>query len=78
MLQALETDTSAYVPPYELSKIYLALGEHDTALDRLEEAAAQRAHSIAFTHVDPQLDAVRGDPRFAAIAAQVRRQTARP
>lgn len=78
ILRELIADTSTYAPPYELAKVHLALGEHEAALDRLEQAVAHRAHSIAFTHVDPQLDALRSAPRFAAIAAQVRRQSQRP
>ncbi len=61
-----------YLPAYELAKVHLALGERDAALQWLERALADRSHSIAFLGVDPQLDALRSDPRFKALETSVR------
>lgn len=66
-------DRSGYAPWYEFAKVELALGNSRAALDLLERAAAARAHSIAFVHVDPQLDVIRSHPRFVALARAVRR-----
>jgi hypothetical protein len=38
----------------------------------LEEALRQRAHWLTFLDLDPSFDALRGDPRFEAIARQVK------
>ncbi|MGQ0812939.1 MAG: BTAD domain-containing putative transcriptional regulator [Gemmatimonadota bacterium] len=68
-----QLEAGQYAPAYELAKVDLALNDHDSALDRLERAAEDRAHSIAFVHVDPQLDPLRQYSRFIAVAQQVRR-----
>jgi tetratricopeptide (TPR) repeat protein len=57
----------AYLPSYELAKLHLALGERDAAIDWLRRAHAERSHSIALLSVDPQLDALRDDPRFREL-----------
>lgn len=73
LLRRLEAQESAgrYVPPYELSKVYDALGRTDDALAALERALAQRSHSMVFLRVDPQLARLRSHPRFARLVAQV-------
>ena len=73
LLRKLESGAYGYAPAYELAKIYLALGQKERALTLLEQAVQERAHSIAFVNVDPQLDELRGEPRFAAIARQITR-----
>ena len=62
-----------YVPSFEIAKAYLALGDRKTAMDWLERAHGERAHSMAFLKVDPQLDRLRDDPRFEALRRQVGR-----
>ena len=62
---------ASYLPSYELAKLHLALGEPDAAIDWLRRAHAERSHSIVFLHVDPQLDALRRDPRFLEIATRI-------
>ncbi len=60
-----------YVPSYEVAKVYVALRQPAEAFAWLEKARAQRSHSMVFLRVDPQLAALRADPRFAAIERQV-------
>lgn len=62
---------ASYLPSYELAKLHLALGEPDAAIDWLRRAHAERSHSVVFLHVDPQLDALRRDPRFLEIATRI-------
>jgi TolB-like protein/tetratricopeptide (TPR) repeat protein len=62
-----------YVSSYEIALIHLALGDTSAALGRLERAAAERAHAIAFLSVDPRLDAIRADPRFQRLVHATRR-----
>lgn len=57
-------EDTAYVPPYELAKVHVALGDTDAALRALERAYEHRSHSIAFLAVDRQLAALHHDPRF--------------
>lgn len=56
-----------YVSSYYLALIHTALGEHDVALDRLEQAHAERAPWMVWLKVDPRLDPLRVQPRFRAL-----------
>jgi hypothetical protein len=60
-----------YIPSYELGKLYLALGDVPSALMRLERAHTDRAHSMAFLKVDPQLRALSSEPRFQKLVQLV-------
>jgi tetratricopeptide (TPR) repeat protein len=73
VLAGLTAPGERYVPSFEIAKAHLALGERATALDWLERAHEERAHSMAFLAVDPQLDALREDPRFEALRRRVGR-----
>jgi tetratricopeptide (TPR) repeat protein len=54
---------------YYVAAAWALLGEKDRALGALERAAAQRhAYTVARARIDPDFEALRGDPRFAAIA----------
>ena len=60
-----------YRPSYEIAKVYVALGEHDRAIDWLERAYEEHAHSMAFLKVDPQLEPLHGNARFERLAERV-------
>ena len=64
-------DSGRYVPAYEVAKVHEALGRDDQAIAWLERALADRAHSMVFLRVDPQLRRLRADPRFARLVARV-------
>jgi DNA-binding SARP family transcriptional activator/Flp pilus assembly protein TadD len=59
-----------YVPPYEIAKVHLALGDRQRALRYLETALLERSHSIGFLRVDPQLAPLREEPRFRRLLAR--------
>ena len=59
--------TRRFVPGYYLAGIYLGLGESDRAFEWFERACAQRCSMIGTLKVDPALDPIRGDARFAAL-----------
>lgn len=71
LLAALEKGDYGYAPPYEIAKVYLGLRDHERALDLLERALEERAHSMAFVLVDPQLDVIRMHPRFIRLLERV-------
>jgi serine/threonine-protein kinase len=58
---------------YTDSTAYLALaeGDKDRALSILEAAVEQRSTRVLFLAVDPRVDALRGDPRFAKLLTQI-------
>ncbi len=60
-----------YVSPYLLATIGEALGDSRRAFAWLEEAVADRASQLVYLAVDPRLERLRGDRRFARIRRSV-------
>jgi hypothetical protein len=59
--------------PLRLAVIYAALGDQDRAFDALNEAAVQTPHRVAaLLTAAPEMAALRGDPRFAAVRKKLR------
>ncbi|MBA4184011.1 MAG: winged helix-turn-helix domain-containing protein [Acidobacteria bacterium] len=56
-----------YVPAYNFAIVYNALGEHQTALDYLEKAYAEKNVLMVFLKVDPKWNNLRGDARFIEL-----------
>jgi len=68
----LERESSGvYVSSYEIGKIYQSLGDVPAALARLERAYTDRAHSMAFLNVDPQLLPLAENLRFQRLVERV-------
>jgi DNA-binding winged helix-turn-helix (wHTH) protein/tetratricopeptide (TPR) repeat protein len=65
-------EASAYVSPYHLAVLRLAVGDRAEALDELERAADERDPWIVFLQADAALLELRGEPRFDALVARVR------
>ena len=68
----------AYVDGYHFATVHLALGDHEKAIDALEQAFDEHSASVGFLKVDPALDPlprrapVRGPPspdEFSRIGA---------
>ncbi len=57
----------SYVSPALLAQIHLGLGNHEAALERLEEAGERRAADVVWLKVHPIYDTIRGHPRFRAL-----------
>jgi TolB-like protein/Tfp pilus assembly protein PilF len=53
--------------PFQIAVAYALLGERDQALSWLAKAEAIRSASFNYALVDPLLDNLRSDPRFAAL-----------
>lgn len=47
--------------------IYNGLGEEDQAFEWLQRARDDRAFYLVFLKVEPRLDGLRSDPRFADL-----------
>jgi TolB-like protein/Tfp pilus assembly protein PilF len=60
-----------YVSTYDLALIYLGLGDLDRAFRCLHTAFEQRSLWLGYLNVEPQLDALRGDPRFDELRQRV-------
>jgi DNA-binding winged helix-turn-helix (wHTH) protein/Flp pilus assembly protein TadD len=62
---------AAGVSPYRLATIELALGDTAAALGELERGIATHDHWMVWLKVDPMLDPLRSEPRFAALLRAV-------
>ena len=60
-----------YVSKYYLAPARAALGDIDGAFSLLEQAFAERSNAMAYLGVDPNLDDLRPDPRFADLVRRV-------
>jgi adenylate cyclase len=56
-----------YVAPYHLAYVYTGLGQHDRAMDCLEQAFEQRAGSVYGIRGSFLFAPLRGNPRFTAL-----------
>jgi tetratricopeptide (TPR) repeat protein len=60
---------------FHLATAYAALGERDTAFRCLGEACAHGESWAGFLAVDPRLDSLRDDPRYAGLVRKLRLST---
>jgi TolB-like protein/tetratricopeptide (TPR) repeat protein len=56
-----------YISAYALALAYTGLDDRDNALNWLRRARAEQAWGMAFIDVEPDLDSLRKDPRFASL-----------
>jgi TolB-like protein/DNA-binding winged helix-turn-helix (wHTH) protein/Flp pilus assembly protein TadD len=56
-----------YVSPYYFAIVSIGLGKNDQALDWLERAFADRSNGLVFLKMEPELDALRTNPRFITL-----------
>jgi Flp pilus assembly protein TadD len=62
-----ELSKQRYVAPYNLALIYAALGDKENALEWLDRAYEDRSTRLVWVKVDPQLDRLRSERRFAEL-----------
>ena len=59
------------VSPFFIALVYTALNDKDHAFQWLDKSVEERSGSVRYLKVEPRLDALRSDPRFAALLARV-------
>ncbi|MGH9450841.1 MAG: winged helix-turn-helix domain-containing tetratricopeptide repeat protein [Terriglobia bacterium] len=59
------------ISPYVVAEIYAALGDRDRAFSSLETAYRERRWEMVYLEVDPDLDRVHTDPRFAELVRRM-------
>jgi TolB-like protein/DNA-binding winged helix-turn-helix (wHTH) protein/Tfp pilus assembly protein PilF len=60
-----------YVSPYSVALIHAGLRDRDEALVWLEKAYAERSDYMPYLRLEPMLDSLRSDQRFAALIERV-------
>ncbi len=66
-----EASRQAYVPSYYIAGIHSGSGDRERTLDWLERSCQARENWLVFLGVDPIWDALRSEPRFTALLAEV-------
>lgn len=56
-----------WVSAYEIAIIYCLIGDFNSSFQWLGQAEREHAVGFTFVRVDPRLEALRSDPRFAAL-----------
>jgi hypothetical protein len=54
-----------------IAGVYTALGDRERAFAWLEKAYANRDFFLTYLRVDPELDALRSDPRFRELIERI-------
>lgn len=70
-LMTLRQSNERYVSAYSLALIFTGLGDRDQAFAWLDRAVEEHAWGVAFLPVEASFDALRTDPRFAALTARL-------
>ena len=60
-----------YVSPYSLALVHAGLGDRNQALAWLDKAYAERSDYMPYLRLEPMLDGLRSDHRFAALVGRV-------
>jgi DNA-binding winged helix-turn-helix (wHTH) protein/TolB-like protein/Tfp pilus assembly protein PilF len=57
--------------PYELARLFATVGDKNNAFKYLERAYQERSNMVAVVEVDPELDPLRDDPRYAELVHRI-------
>jgi serine/threonine protein kinase/tetratricopeptide (TPR) repeat protein len=60
-----------YVAPHFFAGIHIGLGENERAIEYLEKSYEEHSHWLIYLHIDPSMDALRGNPRFQDLLKRV-------
>lgn len=66
-----DRSTRTYISPFDIAVIYAGLGDRDEAFAWLEKAYDERTRTMLSLKVNPRLDPLRADPRFADLMRRV-------
>lgn len=66
-----ELSQQRYVSPFLYAVIYLSLGEHERAIDLLEQAVQEHSWFVRLYGILPELDPLRENPRFQRLLESV-------
>ena len=69
--KAREISGQKYVSSYQIALIYTGLGERDRAFEWFDKAYQEHSDLLVYLKVDPRLDSIRSDSRFADLVRRV-------
>jgi hypothetical protein len=73
ILRQLESmHAQAWVSPYALALVHIALGSFEAAMDQLEAGERAASQWILFSAVNPKLAPLRPSPRFRALLEKLK------
>jgi hypothetical protein len=64
-------ENEPFTGPFDVACLYAAVGNIDKAFENLEKAYLEHSYRIAVLKVEPQLDPLRNDPRYADLVRRV-------
>jgi serine/threonine protein kinase/tetratricopeptide (TPR) repeat protein len=70
--QMLKLSAKTYIPPYTFAEVYTALGDKEQAFGWLEKSYLDRNLLLSWLLVNPEMDPLRSDPRFADLLRRLR------
>jgi len=70
--EALGAGKSSYLAPGNAARAEMALGNTDEAFRRIEQGLNERDYSIVLLKAHPDLEPLRGDPRFLQLLRRMR------
>jgi len=71
LAELIQMRKTQYVDAYFMAVLFDALGERDLAFQELERAYHERSPVLFALRVDPRVDNLRDDPRFAALLSRL-------
>jgi Flp pilus assembly protein TadD len=71
LMKLAELSRRQYVSAYNFAVLYAALGDRDRAFQELAKVEQDRGEWFSYAGVDPRLDSLRPDPRFAGVLRAV-------
>jgi tetratricopeptide (TPR) repeat protein len=60
-----------YVSPYFFAGIHIGLGDHDRAMEYLEQSYNELSHWLIYLHIDPSMDPLRSSARFQDLSLRI-------
>ena len=64
-------ELEGFTGPFDIACLYASVGDKDKAFQYLEKAYQERNYRISVLQVEPQLDPLRDDPRYADLVRRV-------
>jgi serine/threonine protein kinase/Flp pilus assembly protein TadD len=66
-----DLDKERYVPAYNFAIIHAGLGDFDKSFEWFDKARRERSGFLPFLKVEPVVDGLRADPRFAVLLENI-------